>query len=336
MGYPVYKLIRAVNRQYPNNGFIDYVDVREDMYRDKEEPYTDIIDEDLRDLINEAIHETYIDIARDEVYSFPTVPGQNQYVLPDDCDLRDIQEVTRTYGGGPRPFPPPPPPPPRPDEKVTISFKPNGGTGSMPNMTADLYSIVVLPSCDYTPPAGRGDFLCWQDEDENNYEAGEEYIVVSDMTFKAIWSAVPVDPGRDVEFNINPLYGTFNGGAISITYVLEQGEALEDCPLVIPNEGYTFTDTWKTPEDVTYTTEQLLELAIENNMILEAVLEYNPIDNEAQPQDEGRDPEESGGNGGNSQDPALDDNPLDGGRDPEESGGDNQNPALDDNPLGGD
>ena len=102
MGYPVYKLIRAVNRQYPNNGFINYVDVREDSANDY------IIDEDLRDLINEAIQETYINIARDEVFSFPTVPGQNQYALPEDCDLRDIQEVTRTFIGCRGPMMPPP------------------------------------------------------------------------------------------------------------------------------------------------------------------------------------------------------------------------------------
>lgn len=108
MGYPIYKLLRAVNRQYPNNGFINYVDVREDTYNDE------MIDEDLRDLINETIQEVYKDVAIDEVYSFPTVPGQNQYVLPEDCDLRDIQEVTRTFSGVRGPLPPPPMPGPEP------------------------------------------------------------------------------------------------------------------------------------------------------------------------------------------------------------------------------
>ena len=124
MGYPVYKLIRAVNRQYPNNGFINYVDVREDMY-DTDDPETNkVIDEDLRDLINEAIHETYIHIARDEVFSFPTVAGQNQYQLPEDCDLRDIQEVTRTFRGVPIPPPPPVEPGPGPDPQYdhTVMF----------------------------------------------------------------------------------------------------------------------------------------------------------------------------------------------------------------------
>lgn len=72
MGYPVYKLLRAVNRQYPNNNFINFVDVNEDMPNEHGEKY--LIDEDLRDLINEALNETYIHIARDEVFTFPTVP----------------------------------------------------------------------------------------------------------------------------------------------------------------------------------------------------------------------------------------------------------------------
>ena len=127
MGYPIYKLLRAVNRQYPNNGFINYVDVREDTYDNTEDQ---MIDEDLRDLINETIQEVYKDVAIDEVYSFPTVPGQNQYVLPEDCDLRDIQEVTRTYHGvrGPLPVPPPPGPGPSAGVLVTFSIREEYGT----------------------------------------------------------------------------------------------------------------------------------------------------------------------------------------------------------------
>lgn len=132
--YPAYKLIRSINRQYPNNGFINQVDVDEETYEDV------IIPEDFRDILNECLLEIYKDVALEEIYSFPTVAGQNQYVLPDDCVLGDVVEVTRTGGRGfghpplgfikpieeivegerpPRPdgAPPPPPPPfpPYPD-----------------------------------------------------------------------------------------------------------------------------------------------------------------------------------------------------------------------------
>lgn len=122
--YPAYKLIRSINRTYPNNGFINAVDVNEETYEGM------IIDEDFRDIINECLQEVYKDVAIEEEFSFPTVPGQNQYVLPDDCDLRDVVEVTRTGGPGfnhpPLGFIPPietivegtpPPPPPPPDPK---------------------------------------------------------------------------------------------------------------------------------------------------------------------------------------------------------------------------
>lgn len=88
--YPAYKLIRTINRQYPNNGFINFVDANEESYHNM------IIDEDFRDIINECLQEIYKDIAIEEMWSFKTVAGQNQYVLPEDCDLRDICEVTRT------------------------------------------------------------------------------------------------------------------------------------------------------------------------------------------------------------------------------------------------
>ena len=104
MSYPVYKLLRQVNRQYPNNGFINYVDVNEDIYPNM------IVDEDMRDIINECLQEIYKDVALDEVFSFPTVPGQVEYALPEDCDLRDIQEVTRWgYNANHRPLGPVPP-----------------------------------------------------------------------------------------------------------------------------------------------------------------------------------------------------------------------------------
>lgn len=92
--YPAYKLIRSINRQYPNNGFINAVSVDEETYTDS------LIPEDFRDIINECLLEIYKDVAIEEVFSFPTVPGQNQYVLPDDCDLRNVCEVTRTGGWG--------------------------------------------------------------------------------------------------------------------------------------------------------------------------------------------------------------------------------------------
>lgn len=85
--YQVYKLVRMINATYPNNGFIYDVDV---MPESK-------LSEDLADVINEALHESYKEVELDEIYTFPTIAGQAEYSLPDDCDMSQIQEVTRSF-----------------------------------------------------------------------------------------------------------------------------------------------------------------------------------------------------------------------------------------------
>ena len=85
--YQVYKLVRMINATYPNNGFINALDV----------DVNTAISEDLIDVINEALHESYKEVELDEVYSFKTVPFQAEYSLPEDCDMSQIQEVTRSF-----------------------------------------------------------------------------------------------------------------------------------------------------------------------------------------------------------------------------------------------
>ena len=180
MGYPIYKLLRQVNKQYPNNGFINYIDVTEDIYDDEDPDKHKLIDEDLRDLINEALNETYIHIAKDEVFTFPTVPGQREYVLPPDCDLRDIQEVVRK---GVRP---PPPPKIEEDKPCTITFASNGGTGVMEKIEVAWGTRYPLPPCEFTPPDSYT-FKAW-DAGGQEYYIGETIYVYTDMTIFPIWA----------------------------------------------------------------------------------------------------------------------------------------------------
>lgn len=183
MGYPIYKLLRAVNRQYPNNGFMNHVDVTESIYDDEEKQ---MIPEDLRDLINETIQEVYKDVALDEVYSFPTVPGQNQYALPEDCDLRDIQEVTRTFAYGPVRPPMGPPPPFGPAPTVMISFFANGGTGTMDPFDVEVGSSFIMPECTLTPPDGK-EFVAWQTVWGDFIQPGAQVEALRDETYTAFW-----------------------------------------------------------------------------------------------------------------------------------------------------
>lgn len=265
MGYPVYKLLRAINRQYPNNGFINYVDVNE-------ETTNGIIDEDLRDLINEALQETYINIALDEVYSFPTVPGQKEYSLPEDCDLRDIQEVTRTFRGPCRPMPPPPGPAPLPTI-FTVTFYANGGTGTMEPIEAQFGEEITLPACTFAAPTGH-EFDGYEIDGET-YAAGDTYVVNKDTTVTALWEAGMYT----VTFSASPINFTFvtagsSGGVI--TYQARGGSkisvSIPQLPTVRTNNSNNTVSGWEYNSEL-LADEQVLDTVVNGDMLFEAQYE---------------------------------------------------------------
>lgn len=230
MGYPIYKLLRAVNRQYPNNGFINYVDVREDTYDNTEDQ---MIDEDLRDLINETIQEVYKDVAIDEVYSFPTVPGQNQYVLPEDCDLRDIQEVTRTYQGFrgplPRPFGPEPGPEPEPQYDHTVMFMVSTSYATLSHTEGtEIDNGTVL----YTVPDGD----CVPEVPTVNTVDG--YIFVG-------WS-----PDGETIVPVEDILQTQVLNGITYTGIFEEDEDMKSIMTVTRSTNFTESGTNEVPFDV--------------------------------------------------------------------------------------
>lgn len=277
MGYPIYKLLRAVNRQYPNNGFIDYVDVREDMYNDRQ---GQLIDEDLRDLINETLQEVYIHVAKDEVYSFPTVAGQNQYALPEDCDLRDVQEVTRTFGI--RPWGPPPP---DAADMFVVTFNANGGEGYMEAVPVHKGDTFTFPVCLFTPPEGET-FACWKvynmEDEATAYNPGDTITIDGSLEVVAEWLGdytftILNQKSVSVNISLTPIGGTLisenieaNGGTYTIS--VESGKSLSDYYSEIMFYYYYVDDdqthyeyivplnstTMNTPiiEDTTYTLEE--------------------------------------------------------------------------------
>lgn len=266
VGYPVYKLLRAVNRQYPNNGFINYVDVREDMY-DTDDPDTNrLIDEDLRDLINETLQEVYINIARDEVYSFPTVPGQKEYALPEDCDLRDIQEVTRTFRSHRGPMMPKP----IPDQEVTfeLTFYPgDNAEGEMEPMEANIGDKITLPECTFTSTTG-GVFSGW-DIGSKIYQPGDEVSMYANLTVVATW-------GENIEqfpvtFTINPIAGNIDGES-SVTYYVPEDGTLSSVPTPTINDGFIFSG-WSLDGVNPLTNEQILAMPVTGNKTFTAVTE---------------------------------------------------------------
>ena len=76
------------------------------------------------------------------------------------------------------------------DEKYTIKFDPNGGSGTMPDIrilpSSSGNAELTLPECTFTPPAGM-EFDQW-----NFGNPGETVYVSGSATCKAIWKEVPV------------------------------------------------------------------------------------------------------------------------------------------------
>lgn len=86
-----YQIIQRVNAEYPNNGFT----------YDPETTYETKVDQGFIDYINSALNRMDKSVLLDEIFEFPTIAGQSIYELPINCELGNIEEVTRTYGQTP-------------------------------------------------------------------------------------------------------------------------------------------------------------------------------------------------------------------------------------------
>ena len=70
--------------------------------------------------------------------------------------------------------------------EITISFNPNGGTGSMQPMKVKSGENFTLPECTYTPPEGK-EFAGWLAVNGNVYPAGNVATFSIDQSLKATW-----------------------------------------------------------------------------------------------------------------------------------------------------
>ena len=73
-----------------------------------------------------------------------------------------------------------------PAKYITISFDPNGGTGTMKPMRVKAGENYTLPECTFTPPEGR-EFAGWLAVNGTVYPAGTKVISSYDQSFKATW-----------------------------------------------------------------------------------------------------------------------------------------------------
>ena len=73
-----------------------------------------------------------------------------------------------------------------PAKYITISFDPNGGTGTMKPMRVKADENYTLPECTFTPPEGK-EFAGWLAVNGKVYPAGTKVISSYDQSFKATW-----------------------------------------------------------------------------------------------------------------------------------------------------
>ena len=73
-----------------------------------------------------------------------------------------------------------------PAKYITISFDPNGGTGTMKPMRVKAGVGYTLPECTFTPPEGK-EFAGWLAVNGNVYPAGNVATSSIDQTLKATW-----------------------------------------------------------------------------------------------------------------------------------------------------
>ena len=70
--------------------------------------------------------------------------------------------------------------------EVTITFDPNGGTGTMQPMKVKSGEEFELPECTFTPPEGK-EFAGWLAVNGNVYPAGDNVVSSTDSVLKATW-----------------------------------------------------------------------------------------------------------------------------------------------------
>ncbi len=70
--------------------------------------------------------------------------------------------------------------------EYTVTFDPNGGSGTMDPIKAVTGTEVTLPKCPFTPPDDDSVFIYWS-INGNYIKAGYKYTVTSNIVVKAVW-----------------------------------------------------------------------------------------------------------------------------------------------------
>ena len=120
-----------------------------------------------------------------------------------------------------------------PAKYITISFDPNGGTGTMKPMRVKAGVGYTLPECTFTPPEGK-EFAGWLAVNGNVYPAGHDVFSTYDQSLKATWKD---KEATEVTISFDP-----NGGTGTMQPMkVKSGEEFElpECTFT-PPEGKEF------------------------------------------------------------------------------------------------
>ena len=126
-----------------------------------------------------------------------------------------------------------------PAKYITISFDPNGGTGTMKPMRVKAGVGYTLPECTFTPPEGK-EFAGWLAVNGNVYPAGHDVYSTYDQSLKATWKDKEV---AEISITFDP-----NGGTGTMQPMkVKSGEnfTLPECTFT-PPEGKEFAG-WLAP-----------------------------------------------------------------------------------------
>ena len=120
-----------------------------------------------------------------------------------------------------------------PAKYITISFDPNGGTGTMKPMRVKAGVGYTLPECTFTPPEGK-EFAGWLAANGNVYPAGHDVFSTYDQSLKATWKDKQV---TEVTISFDPNGGT--GTMKPMRVKAGVGYTLPECTFT-PPEGKEF------------------------------------------------------------------------------------------------
>ena len=145
-----------------------------------------------------------------------------------------------------------------PAKYITISFDPNGGTGTMKPMRVKAGVGYTLPECTFTPPEGK-EFAGWLAVNGNVYPAGHDVFSTYDQSLKATWKD---KEAAEVTISFDP-----NGGTGTMQPMkVKSGEnfTLPECTFT-PPEGKEFAG-WLAVDGYVYPAGNVANFSIDQTL----------------------------------------------------------------------